>query len=95
MTKKIKLVFVVFGATGEYSDHQEWAVMAYTDEAQAQVHIDLASAWVRENIGDYPGYGRQNAENPYDPNMRVDYTGVNYYYETVELRTSAPKPFTA
>ena len=95
MPKKAKLVYVVFGATGEYSDHIEWPVMAYADEAQAQAHIDLASAWVRENVGSRPDYYKIVPPNPYDPHMQVDYTGVNYYYKTVELATKAPKPVAA
>ena len=36
-------IWVVYGQTGEYSDHVEWLVCAYEDEALAVRHADLAA----------------------------------------------------
>lgn len=45
MSKKL---FVVFGSTGEYSDHRTWTVAYYTDEIKAQAHVVAATQ--RANI---------------------------------------------
>lgn len=41
-------VYIVIGATGEYSDHLEWPVKAYTDEDAAQDHVEKASRRANE-----------------------------------------------
>lgn len=37
-------IYVVYGQTGEYSDHTEWLVCAYEDKVKAERHADLAAA---------------------------------------------------
>lgn len=83
-------IYIVFGGTGEYSDHQTWMVKAFRDEDQAKALVENAS-WaanaidaVRENRYDSP-----NGANPYDPDMYMDYTGTSYYIESVELEEVA------
>jgi hypothetical protein len=83
-----KTIFVVEGSTGEYSDHREWLVKAYTNETKAIEHILLASQeanklFVKYNSDDY-AYG-DSLENKYDPYMQMDYTGVRYRYHSIEL----------
>jgi hypothetical protein len=78
-------IFIVMGTTGEYSDRSEWPVIAYQDESLANRHVYLATGKANEIYGlmidninddDLP-------ENPYDPNMKMDYTGTNYFvYKT-------------
>ena len=80
-------VHMVFGRTGEYSDNITWPVIAYLDESRAQDHVlratEKANEWEvlhkADRIRDFPGW------NEYDPAMQVDYTGTDYYYESVEL----------
>jgi len=90
-------IWIVYGSTGEYSDRVEWAVMAYTDELKARVHVENCTAWFREygpyaNLAPrepkwaaYIRWNDQKLANPYDPNMSVDYTGTRWYLDEVEL----------
>jgi len=84
-----KPIWICVGSTGEYSDHIEWFVRAFTDEAKAQDFVGRVSAEyrkIREALGDayYYGGGDQ-PKNPLDPNMQGDYTGTNYSLECVTL----------
>lgn len=88
-----KSVYVVIGTTGEYSDHQEWPVKAFMTEGAAKRWVELASARARE-LGVYNSNSKIDYDirhkihekaNKYDPDMQVDYTGVNYYYWKVKL----------
>ncbi len=42
-------IYVVMGCTGEYSDHREWPVCAYTSMELATKHSDLAMEWAHKN----------------------------------------------
>jgi len=82
-------IWVVFGTTGEYSDRSEWPVAAFFHEQAAQRRVLDCQEWLLANgcarrandDGIYrPSGGRYAAlENPYDPSMGIDYTGVRYY----------------
>ncbi|MEK9735734.1 MAG: hypothetical protein VW239_00260 [Candidatus Nanopelagicales bacterium] len=82
--------YVVRGQTGEYSDHDEWTVCAYTDEAMAQHHVEqaTAAAKVLMQAEDRYMYSDQLA-TPWDPFIRLDYTGTHYTYEAVDTREEA------
>ncbi len=82
-------LFIVHGATGEYSDRGEWTVAAYADEAMAKAHIDAAGEWYRANNCFEARYDA-TFNNPFDPDMSVDYTGTHWYLGTVELRDALP-----
>lgn len=87
-------IWVVYGETGEYSDHSEWTVAAYTSEADAKAHADAATKWYGENGGKelrrYLGTPAQ--ANPHDPSMQIDYTGTEWNIYPVELHENfAPK----
>ena len=79
-------IHIVIGSTGEYSDHQEWPVKAYYSQERAQEHVTNATRKAGElvvmhkNRWDIP-----KGANEYDPDMQVDYTGVNYYIWELEL----------
>lgn len=46
----MKMVYVVMGETGEYSDRRDWPVCAYVDdEPAAQAHVLRAEEWLRVN----------------------------------------------
>jgi hypothetical protein len=85
------LIYIVEGSTGEYSDHQEWPVVAYEEEIDAKLHVAAAEEWARVNsvstqsdtLLDY--HERSDLKNPYDEGMRIDYTGVRYHYYSVEV----------
>jgi len=81
-------IYVIVGTTGEYSDHREWFVKAFTAEAKAQEFVTAVSAISRElyaTLSSKYDYYDLKGLNPLDPNMQVDYTGVRYNYCEVEL----------
>lgn len=39
---QMKHIHIVMGSQGEYSDFQEWPVVAYTNEAKARKHVSEA-----------------------------------------------------
>jgi hypothetical protein len=81
------LIYVVEGSTGEYSDHTEWLVKAYKDESKAKAHVvratEVANKLFQSRESKFSE--GENETNPYDPDMRMDYTGVHYTYFSVEL----------
>ena len=76
---------MVMGSTGEYSDHREWMVRAFTTESAAKDFVKRVTQRAQEVISRYEGGYMPDGVNELDPNMRVDYTGVNYSYEKCEL----------
>ena len=101
MSETTKTVHVVIGATGEYSDHREWPVAAYLDEAAAEAHVLRATqraAEIAAGCSDHPycfrrddgEHRRTHHENEHDPDMKTDYTGTHYYIWSVPLVEAAP-----
>jgi hypothetical protein len=91
MTKvKSKTIYVVEGSTGEYSDHNEWLVAAFLEESDAKEYVLLCTQAVPD-IEDMNDDQREQAKNPYDPRMQIDYTGVRYRYSTVVLHNKVPE----
>lgn len=90
-------IYIVQGSTGEYSDHREWFVDAWTSEAAAQNRITQLDRLMQEtNVNgeyeDYDEWGRrlsamQNSDNG-DPLFQRDYTGTHYSYAPCELKTA-------
>lgn len=79
-------IYVVIGATGEYSDREEWIVKAFRDENLAKNLVLEASARAREiqlACTDY--YPSTKHENEFDPKMQMSYNGTYYNYSPVEL----------
>ena len=77
---------MVEGSTGEYSDHCEWPVCAYTNKTKAETRVVEAQARANELFageGSYPY--KLDGVNEFDSNMRMDYTGVEYQTYEVEL----------
>lgn len=83
-----EMIYIVQGDTGEYSDYTSWFVCAYRDEAMAREHARLAQSAAPS--GDAGGHERAGAKNPYDSNMTVDYTGVEYCVIPLEVRGAVP-----
>ncbi len=82
----MKNVFVVMGTTGEYSERNEWAVMAYLDEAAAQEHVVNADRRAKELFATRQDlYSIEKGANEFDPDMSMDYTGTSYFIYTVPL----------
>lgn len=83
-------IYVVFGATGEYSDRTEWMVQAFMKEELAQALVLNATTRANEvevcrNSG--AEYEDQYDESSmWDPKFRMYYNGTRYYYKPVELK---------
>lgn len=88
--KKKKFVYIIIGQTGEYSDNQNWSVIAYFDENKAKEHVLKAQQRANEihveseKSENKWKHIREN-KNEFDPFMNMDYTGTTYYYDTVEI----------
>jgi len=95
---KKQYIYIVMGTTGEYSDQMTWPVAAYFDKKLAEQHEKLAYDWAlkaakpdsnaetwRERFWE----GRAE-KNPYDPDMKMDYTGTDYFCYTIEIRKKIP-----
>jgi hypothetical protein len=80
-----KEIHVVYGSTGEYSDHIEWYVAAYHSETKAQDHVLRATARANELIAKHGEYNIPEGANEHDASMRADYTGTRYTYATVPI----------
>ena len=88
-------IWIVSGATGEYSDHREWAVCAYCLEKDAREHAEKADAKAKDLAKRYDRhYEIPHGANEYDSRMTMDYTGTNYYVEMIEL-ADAPQALQA
>ena len=78
----MKKVYVVMGSTGEYSDHQEWMVAAYFNEALAAKRVvDCDRAASARFVDRF-----KNCDpDPLDPEMRLDYTGTKYSVYALDI----------
>lgn len=80
---------VIGGATGEYSDRDEWLVAAYLSKLLAEQRVSDCERRARElkvlANGDTDVDYRAVGKNEHDPSMHVDYTGVRYYLAEVDL----------
>jgi hypothetical protein len=79
-------IYIVNGATGEYSDQDDWVVCAYRDRALADAHVHDAMIRAKEIEKSGSRYEQKKGENEFDPNMRMDYTGTKYYVVETELK---------
>jgi hypothetical protein len=93
----VKKIYVVEGATGEYSDHREWPVRAFVSEKKAQEFVEKVSAEYRKLVNKYGDLSElrwkmldNNIKNPLDPRMETDYTGTNYSYFPIDLDETIP-----
>jgi hypothetical protein len=75
-------IYIVMGTTGEYSDRSEWSVVAFKDKEMAKKHVTLATEQANEiyktmidGIYDFDAL----PINPYDPKMKMDYSGTSYF----------------
>ena len=76
--RDVTQVWVVEGSTGEYSDYQEWPVIAYSDEAMAREHAFQAERRAKELIANGDSCFEES-NNEWDPNMRsIGFSGVSY-----------------
>jgi hypothetical protein len=78
-------IYIVEGSTGEYSDRQDWIVCAYQSKEKAEEHADKAEHRAKEMLP--KRYSNFEGQNEFDPHMRMDYTGTEYYVIETELKS--------
>ncbi len=95
MSKKV--IYLVEGSTGEYSDHTQWAVAAYLDREMAELHARLANeASAEKNYLDPEDNYKttsyklrqevmEQVKKSYDPNCDIIYNGVKYIVTEIPL----------
>lgn len=88
---KRRMVYVVSGSTGEYSDRTDWTVCAFETKAKAEALVKRLAAWCDERgVGENPKVDRDDdgdlGRPEEDPGFMCDYTGTRYAVEAVELR---------
>lgn len=89
----VRMIYVVVGETGEYSDRTEWLVAAFDTEEAAKARVIKATDRAREleqwtDLDDQPCRYSDAADKPtnqYDTKMRMAYTGTVYHYSAVPL----------
>jgi len=80
-------IWIVEGTTGEYSDRDDWVVCAYTSQEKAENHASKAMRRAKEIQKDrLTRYSAPKSSNEFDPKMRMDYTGTEYYVIECELK---------
>lgn len=88
--KKEKIIYVVQGNCGEYSDRTDWLVMAFTDQEKAIFLRNELDQMMKE-FGYDKGCGNHHDKDYFkkvkqvDPQFMSDYTGTYYAILTVPL----------
>lgn len=78
------MVYVVSGATGEYSDFCCWEVCAFMKKEDAEAMCARLNAWCKERgldkeqPDDETECEREKMKPPDDPNFELAYTGTTY-----------------
>jgi hypothetical protein len=90
----------VRGTTGEYSDRTEWSVCAFDEEWKAQRFVEQIETEIRKiEAAGIELYGIHSALHMalaeqikrFDPALsRIDYTGVRYWVESVDVLDGIP-----
>lgn len=90
-----KQIWIVEGATGEYSDHTEWAVCAFYSEEKAKelteqlslLAIAAHSSALRfGSVFDFKKTNEGKKWLEHDPMAQMDYSGVNYTAYSITIR---------
>ena len=81
----VQSIYLLVGSTGEYSDHTEWVVAAYTTQEQADYHMIRLVEEFRGSEGwDYEK--RQDYKTVLDPKPYIMLcTGAEYRVDRVPL----------
>lgn len=87
----MKMVYVVFGETGQYEDRIEWPVKVFKEKKKAEDFMERANEYA-ENI--YKAHQQKwgprpiKFKSPFDPNLQMDRSGAHYFYEVVPLENN-------
>lgn len=92
-----KIIYVVQGSTGEYSDNREWMVCAFEDEEKAKEMVNdctLEYLRIQQDLTTldswyylYESLVEKNKIKPHrlDEKFEIDNTGTNYTYYPTKL----------
>lgn len=86
-----KTIYVVQGATGEYSDHDYWLFCAFEDKEQAEAMVErLEKTLLEYNLSSQCDFIDNRDEKidevkKLDPKFRCQYTGSSYFCSEIEL----------
>ena len=88
----MKLIWIVYGQTGEYDDSREWTVCAYEEESLARIHAAQATVFAQKLMSLYRGnrWDIPKGANPYDTHMQVDTNGILYSCYGTQIRDALP-----
>lgn len=90
-------IWVVQGTTGEYSDRDEWIVVAVNSQ-------ELAEEWIKALDIQYQSIPPELRDDRWehqdaiekimslDPKFRMDYTGTSYFYSESPFSSADPAP---
>ena len=89
----MSIIYLVTGVTGEYSDFTKWNVKAFGSMDQAINFMEDINTVIQDTL---KGEGQKNLDytarsalekalKDLDPNVSIDYTGVDYEIEEIEL----------
>ena len=87
----MRIIYLITGFTGEHDDYNEWPVIAYDTKSDAEAHAERSRKWMEERLAAL-GFDTwllawsahnfdlrtQIGHNPYDPEMKLDYTGTDW-----------------
>jgi hypothetical protein len=80
-------IWIVEGTTGEYIDRNDWVVCAYYSKQKAEEHARKAMLRAKEiEKTRESSYHVPEGVNEFDPDMRMDYTGTEYFTIECELK---------
>lgn len=88
-----KYVYVVRGETGEHADWSSWVVCGFTRLKEAKKYVKDANTAATEIYVSLMGkmyWAKDHGKNPFDPDMKMDYTGTTYTYAKVPFYESKP-----
>lgn len=78
-------IHIVFGSTGEYSDHHTWMVRAFLDKRTATSFAKKCQGIVDTENFDYWQFKHSKWKHPLDKNFHLDYTGTSYSVSSIPL----------
>lgn len=89
----MRTIYLVTGTTGEYADWSKWNVKAFDTMDMAinfmeEIHTviqDTLEGAGQEHIDHATRTRLEKALKDLDPNVSIDYTGVDYEIEEIEL----------
>ena len=84
-------IYLVSGSTGEYSDRNEWNVVAFKNEEKGEAFRDKLNllcnkAGVHNSSSWDISPEDEKAIKELDPYFHADYTGTVYYLQAIDLQ---------